>query len=60
MTAYHNDPSRLNAKSPVRRVVESAALSELVVGTTGTVLVLSGTAGEEGPRKVTAAPEALQ
>ncbi len=52
---------RLAQRVPVRIEIDKVPEGvELVVGTTGTVLVLSGTAGEEGPRKVTAAPEALQ
>ncbi len=52
---------RLAQRVPVRIEIDKVPEGvDLVVGTTGTVLVLSGTAGEQGARKVTAAPEALQ
>ena len=52
---------RLAQRVPVR--IEFDELPEgveLVVGTTGTVLVLSGTAGSDSTKPVVAAPEALQ
>ena len=52
---------RLAQRVPVR--IEFDTLPEgveLVVGTTGSVLVMSGTAGSDSTRPVAAAPEALQ
>ncbi|MDJ0950686.1 MAG: HlyD family secretion protein [Alphaproteobacteria bacterium] len=52
---------RLAQRVPVRIEIEKVPEGlELVVGTTGTVLVLSGTAGEDSTKPVAAAPEALQ
>jgi len=52
---------RLAQRVPVRIEIDKVPEGvKLVVGTTGTVLVLAGTAGEDSTKPVPAAPEALQ
>ncbi len=52
---------RLAQRVPVRIEIDEVPEGvELVVGTTGTVLVLSGTAGTDSTKSVPAAPELLQ
>lgn len=52
---------RLAQRVPVRiHLTEVPDVVELRVGTTGSVLVMTGTAGNERERKAVAAPEALQ
>jgi multidrug resistance efflux pump len=52
---------RLAQRVPVRIEIDKVPEGvRLVVGTTGTVLVLAGTAGEDSTKPVPAAPEALQ